>query len=143
MVFQYPTPRVAKVQRRNPIIEAPPKKPKEIMGLIQGKTPRSIEEWRVYVALMRYEIEFRYQVPIMGGGLVRGGQILDYLIYNPFPEPWQIYGEYWHRAQMNNQDRFKLAILLQIFGVEPTIFWGSELQTQEDTFIRVREELGL
>ena len=143
MAFQYPTRRGARAERRNPIIGKPPKEPKEVMGLIQGRTPRSMEEWRVAVALMRFKVEFQYQVRIKGGSTLRGGQVLDFLLFIPNPLPLPVFGDYWHRAQMKNQDRFKLAVLQQIYGVEPEILWGSELQTQEEATARIREVVGL
>jgi hypothetical protein len=143
MVFQYPTRKGARADRWSPIIEKPPEQPQEILGLIQGKEPRSAEEWRVAVALTRFKVEFYYQVPIRGGTMLRGGQLLDFLLFIPNPLPLQVFGEYWHRAQMKNQDRWKLAILQQIYGVEPALLWGSELQTQEEANARVREVIGL
>jgi len=143
MVFKYPTRKGARSERENPIIGKPPAQPKEQMGLIQGKTPQSYEEWRVGAALMRYKVEFYYQVPIRGGRLLRGGQVLDFLLLIPNPLPVQVFGNYWHRAQLKNEDRFKLELLQQIYGVEPEIIWGAEVQTQEDANARVREIIGL
>lgn len=143
MVFQYPTPKGARAERLTPIIEKPPAKPKESMGLIRGMTPGSMEEWRVGVALMRYKVDFRYQVPILGGRLLRGGQLLDFLLYIPYALPLPVFGNYWHRAQLRNEDKLKLAILWQIYRVEPEIIWGDEVQTQEDANIRIREVIGL
>jgi hypothetical protein len=143
MAFQYPLPKSSKAKRKKPIIEKPPKKPKEVMGLIQGKTPESLEEWRVAVALWRWKVPFEYHVSIRGGNLLRGGQVLDFLLHIPIPRPLQIFGNYWHRAQMHSEDRFKLAVLQQIYGVEPLILWGNELQTQGQAISRVREIIGL
>ena len=142
-VFQYPTRKGAKVQRITPIIGKPPKKPVEQMGLIEGKRPGSLEEWRVAVSLWRWKVVFDYHVYIRGGTRIRGGQILDYLLYLPHPQPLQVFGDYWHRAQLQNADRWKLAILKQIYGVEPLILWGRWLQTQEETNKVVREVIGL
>lgn len=146
MVFKYPKSyyKAAKLDRENPIIGKPYKKPDEEMGLIEGRTPRSREEWRVAVALWRFDVEFRYQVPVMGGSMVRGGQILDFLLLlPPSPIPLQVHGNYWHRAQLKNEDRFKHQLLQQQYGIEPIILWGSELQTQEEANARVREVIGL
>lgn len=143
MVFQYPTRKDARADRVKPIIGRPPKQPQEILGLIRGKQPESAEEWRVSVALERFKVNYRYQVSIRGGRLLRGGQLLDFLLYIPNPLPLQVFGNYWHRAQLKNQDRLKLAILKQVFGVEPVVLWGSELETIEEAIDRVREVIGL
>lgn len=146
MVFKYPKSyyKAAKLDRENPIIGKPYKKPDEEMGLIEGRTPRSREEWRVAVALWRYKVEFRYQVPIMGGSMVRGGQLLDFLLLvDPSPIPLQIFGNYWHRAQIKNEDRFKISMLRQQFGIDPVVIWGSELQTQDEANTKIREVLSI
>jgi hypothetical protein len=132
MVFKYPKNfhKAAKVDRINPIIGKPYRQPDEQMGLI--------------VALWNVDVEFRYQIPIQGGSMVRGGQVLDFLLLlPPSPEPLQVFGDYWHRAQMKNEDRFKMAKLKQIYGMEPHILWGSELQTQEEATAKVREVLAI
>jgi hypothetical protein len=95
------------------------------------------------VALDRFKVNYQYQVPIRGGNLLRGGQLLDFLLFIPTAQPLQVFGDYWHRAQLKNFDRFKLAIIQQIYGVEPEIIWGSEVQTQAEAFIRVRKVIGL
>ena len=143
MVFQYPTRKGARVDRENPILPKPPAKPQEVLGLIQGKTPQSFEEYRVGLALMRYDVDFLYQVPIQGGRMLRGGQVLDFLLYIPNPLPLPVFGNYWHRAQLQNEDKWKLAILLQVYRVKPEIVWGDEVQTQEDADARIREVIGL
>jgi hypothetical protein len=143
LAFQYPGHRGAKVDRAAPIIGKPPKEPQEKLGVIQGKSPRSREEWRVAVALWRFEVRFDYQVWIRGGTRLRGGQILDFLTYIPYPQPLQVFGDYWHRVQLRSEDRFKLAVLRQIYHVEPLVLWGRWLQTQQQTNEAVREVLGL
>jgi hypothetical protein len=142
LTFQYPIKHSKKPPKRNvPVPE--PDKPRETVGLIQGKPPRSIEEWRVAVALWLYEVRFDYQVWLRGGTLLRGGQILDFLVYIPYPVPLQVFGEYWHHGQMGSEDHFKLAILRQMFNIEPIVLWGRFLQTQEETNQIVREALKL
>lgn len=144
--YRYPKRRAAKLDRLHPIIGKPYKNPEEDteMGLIQGHVPKSRDEWRVAVALWRYKIDFYYQVPIRGGSMVRGGQLLDFLLLtDPAPHPLQVFGNYWHRAQIKNEDRFKLAILREQFGVEPYVIWGSQVQTQDDANAIVREVVGI
>lgn len=142
-VFQYPTRESKRPpKRRTPIIE-PKKEPKEQMGLIQGKRPESWEEWRVYKALVRLKVRFIYQVPILGGKQVRGGQVLDFLCYTPFPIPMPIMGKYWHRASPTNEDKWKLAILRKLFGVEPAVLYDDQLQDDEAAYQAVKGALRL
>ena len=113
----------------------------EPMGLILGQTPGSREEWRVYLALVRYKLQFAYQVPVRGGRQRRGGQVVDFVVYNPFAVAVPVNGEYWHRGQMAPEERLKLAVLEVIFGRAPVVLWAAELQTQAMTNAVVRREL--
>jgi hypothetical protein len=115
----------------------------EVVGLIQGRVPMSRQEWRVAVALWKYKIEFLYQIPIWGIVGIRGAQVLDFLVYNPFPQPIQIFGEYWHSAQIGSDDWYDLAVIQSIYGVEPITLWSYELETQEQTNQTIRRVLRL
>ena len=109
--------------------------------LIQGKAIGSSEEWRVALALNKYKIEYLYQVPVRGGKRVRGGQVIDFLVYNPFPTPLQVFGKYWHEGQMGTEDHLKLAVLQQIYTQIPIILWGRELETQDEADDSVRRKV--
>jgi hypothetical protein len=112
----------------------------EVMGLIQGMTPDSIEEWRVSVSLEKYNIEYRYQVEIDGGRNLRGGQVLDFEVYIPNAVPLQVMGEYWHApAELDDEERILLSRLEQIYGVEPIVLWSEELPDQVSCNQVIRE----
>jgi len=114
----------------------------EERGLIQGKMAMSIEEWRVAVALWKYKVEFVYQVGIGGGYSRRGGQVVDFLVFNPFPEPWQVFGEYWHESELNSEERFKLEILARIWNRKVVILFAKrDLPSQEQADASVRDKL--
>ena len=106
--------------------------------LIPGKVAGSKEEARVAIALKKQHIPFVYHYSIRGGGAVRGGYIIDFVIKNPFEIPLEVFGEYWHRGEIRDRDRLKIAILFSIFRREPIILWGSELHDQNaaDTAVR-------
>lgn len=101
----------------------------EPIGPVQGKTPDSIEEFRLARALERFGVQFEFQVPIHGGRSVRGGQVIDFVIYTPTPRPVQVEAEYWHRNKSENS--FKLALIRKIYNTEPIIVQSFKLQTQE------------
>lgn len=142
MPFQYPTARRKKETTR---VLGPVSEPKidEPMGLIQGKQPGSREEWRVYLSLLKYKVEFEFQVPIFGGSAVIGGFIIDYVVYDPFPNALEVNSEYWHSAEMRPSEALKLAALTAMFNRAPYVVWGKDLQTQEDCDQAVQEELRL
>lgn len=109
--------------------------------LIRGREPDSINEWYVSLAFDYYNIEYRYQVPIMGGR-IRGGQILDFVIYHPFEIAVPVFGEYWHLGQLDTVQTFKLNQIQQIFGKNKVIIlWGSETVTLEKAKSIVLEKI--
>jgi len=108
---------------------------------IEGRKVGSQDELRVANALYKYKLRFKYQVPIDGGRGRRGGQVLDFLVYNPFPVPCPVNGEYWHKGQLDAEERLLLARLAQIFGREPVVFWTADTKTQEAADSLVRRKL--
>ena len=103
----------------------------EELGTIQGVSPGSKEEWRVAVALSNAGIQFQYQVSIYGGSSRRGGQTIDFVLYVPFAQPLQVFGEYWHESEMDEAERFNLARIQQVYKRPAWVLWGEELQTQQ------------
>jgi hypothetical protein len=86
------------------IKENPIQKPVTEMGLINGRQPGSSYEWNISQALDRYGWRYYYQLSVMGGSNVRGGQVLDFLIFTrPFAVALQVIGGYWHRDGMKEQ----------------------------------------
>lgn len=111
------------------------------MGLIQNQEPGSKEEWWVALALWKLNLDFRFQVPVMGGRDRRGGFIVDFVVYNPMPTPVEVFGQYWHENQLGAGDNLRIAMLRDYFNMEPVIIWGSEATSEEDTLRVVREKL--
>lgn len=106
---------------------------------IQGITPDSVEEFRLARALEKFGVPFDFQVPIHGGRRVRGGQVIDFVIYNPTPRPIQIEGAYWHRNR--SDDSFKLALLRKIYQTEPIIIQSYMLTSQQEADALVAREI--
>jgi hypothetical protein len=65
---------------------------------------QSKNEENTYQALQKLKVEFEFQKPISGGRLVRGGQVLDFVLHIP-PRPVALYidGLYWHKADAEDQ----------------------------------------
>jgi len=75
--------------------------------IIQGQPAGSKEEWWTSQALERLGFEYQYQYSVFGGRSVRGGQMLDFLVYTP--GKWTIVdvlGAYWHTGK--NEDRLSI-----------------------------------
>ena len=102
--------------------------------------PSDLEQ-RVIIALDKLNIDYIFQYVIFGGGTVRGGIIIDFLI-SPFDIPVEVFGDYYHESEFNSEDRMRLSRIEEYFGREVIIFWGHELLTQEDADRIVKEKLG-
>lgn len=123
----------------------PEKDPESEVGLIQGRTPGSTEEWRVAKGLWRLNHQFYYQYLVGMRGL-RGSQRIDFYVYSTAPNVTiiQVFGEYWHSGELGSEDAFKLAQLRQEFADRANIvvLWARELASMEDTYNRLLEEIG-
>ncbi len=137
----YPIQKKSRLPAMQPFSLSDSSETTEEMGLIYGKMPGSVEEWRVAVALWKLKISFEYQISVRSGTRLRGGQVVDFVVYNPFPLPVQVFGEYWHTGELGSDDRKKQAIISNLYGREPVVLWGSELGSQDDADSAVRRKL--
>jgi hypothetical protein len=141
--YQFPTGRRrAAPQYNTPAIRGTDLAAPEPTGLVHGQPAGSTDELRVSISLDKLGLEYQYQVPIYGGRMRRGGQVIDFVVFNPFPVPVFVNGEYWHTGQLGEEDKLKLATAQQYYNRIPVVLWGKDLQTQEDTDAIVRQELG-
>ena len=111
------------------------------IGLIQGIRPESKEEWHFAQALWQLKIPFYYQVEVLGGKLVRGGQVVDFLLEIPYLQPAQVFGEYWHENEMSDEENLNLKILEQIFERPVLVFWAEELVSKQEAINAIREKI--
>lgn len=116
----------------------------EELGLIQGRTPGSKEEYWVSQALYKYEIPFEYQWELFGGTTRRGGLVVDFVVWNPRMTPFPVHGKYWHKNELDGGDKQALIAIADYFkiGVENIpILWAGDSTTKEDVFAFVRKEI--
>ena len=114
---------------------------KQVMDyLVHGKSATS-NEYFVAAALDKLGIPFLFQVSYWGGRSLRGGQVLDFLVWNPLETPVQVFGEYWHSGLLGSKDRLKLAQLQMLFDVPIVILWGNETDSFQDALNAVREKV--
>ncbi len=109
---------------------------------IQGSDATNIE-WFVSLALTKLHLDFKFQHPIGGGRGLRGGIVLDFLVFtNPLPTPLDLRGDYWHQPQQRVEDDLFLALAMsQGQFAEPVIIYGGELQSIEQAYSTVKREL--
>ena len=106
----------------------------EIVGMIQGLTPDSVEEWRVSQSLDKYGWEYTYQDPVMGGRNLRGGQIIDFLVSTvPTPTALYVQGPYYHGTKQEQKDKLLQSISFGILNYLVEVVETEELETQEES----------
>lgn len=105
--------------------------------------PGSSLEERIYRALLRSgwdEEQIAAQVPIAGGRSIRGGQVLDFVLYTPIPIPIEVNGDYWHRD--SGEEFTDLVTIINIYGREPVVIWGDEAKTDDEALAVVVRKIG-
>lgn len=139
--YRFPTVRPGKLYK-------PPgglfdqEKEEEKIGLIQGRTPGSKEEWWIALALWRLKHSFIYQYE-MFGGYMRGGQFVDFLVVTTVPRSTfiQFFGDHWHEGELGSEDQFKLA-QLKNEGLEVIVLWSSDLPDKETAYSILASKIG-
>ena len=115
----------------------------EVVGLIQGQEPGSVQEWRVAQALLRFKIRFEYQFEIFDSS-VRGGIVLDFLVKTrPLSTPLEVYGKYWHKGERSSKERLRDVIIEDYFRGKSQpllIYFAADLQNQEMADAKIRRE---
>ena len=118
--------------------------PNEV-GLVQGQTPGSVEEWRVAVALWEMGLDFDYQY-IIGEGRPSGARgifKLDFLIYaNPSPVGLEVQSVRWHSAQFSPDELFRLIYIENELKIKILYLWEDQLGSQEEATEAARDLLG-
>lgn len=114
------------------------------IGLIQGKKPGSVQEWRVGYCLEKLlKVPFQYQKAIGGGRRVRGGQVVDFWVYTkPLDTPIYVQGDYWHHGVKAVEDHIKIQSLMRIFQGQinmPVELWEHQLETLDETLAILKQ----
>lgn len=99
------------------------------------------EEANVGIALQRLKLEFYPQYSIDGGNSVRGGQIIDYVVYNPpLVIALNCQGKYWHGGKRTMDDEIKQAAQTK-HGLTPMEIWEDDYLTVEAALRWLRRNL--
>lgn len=131
---------MAKVKAAPKLQEA---KQEEVIGLVQGIVPGSKNEYYVALALDKLQIDYIYQYILSGGRGVRGGQVIDFVVYIPVATPVYVQGEYWHNEKTESEDLLKQADAENWFKTTPILLWGDETDTREKAYQTVLEKIGV
>lgn len=119
-------------------VQVKEEKPVEEAGLINGRQAGSLNEWRIAKALWKYGWSFRFQVPVMSGTRLAGGQVLDFLVdTQPAQTALEVDGGYWHSNSKKEEiDDIRLIQALRNEGYsvrgEVLHAFDGDSETQED-----------
>jgi hypothetical protein len=143
MIYKFPTRR----RSAKPLLDALPK-PKAVeeepIGLIQGQTPDSKEEWWIARALDRLKLSYTYQYPV-NGGRARGGYMIDFVVHTvPLWTMVEPVGNHWHTGELGADDKKRQAdveSLMQDVARTPILnLWIPDLTDRETVFQRIARE---
>jgi hypothetical protein len=109
-------------------------------NVIQGIPAGSINEWNVAMALNRLHWDFDYQVPVFGGRMTPGGQVIDFLIkLPPKPIPLFVQGAYWHNAAKAITDLIKQSQVARIRAwADPVLIEEQDCETVDLAYAWLR-----
>jgi len=138
---------------RRPATEAKDKVPagkleqeEDTPGLINGQPAGSSYEWNTARALWALGWRFGYQVPVMGGRQVRGGQVLDFLVHTvPLYTAVIVNGDYWHQTDEEYTMNELMAALLREgkqVNNEPVVLWAAQAATYEAAYSYLYSKIG-
>jgi hypothetical protein len=142
-LYKFPTRR----RSAKPLLEKLPK-PKAVeeepIGLIQGQTPDSKEDWWIARALDRLKLSYTYQYPV-NGGRARGGYMIDFVVHTvPLWTMVEPVGNHWHTGELGADDKKRQAdveSLMQDVARTPILnLWIPDLTDRETVFQRIARE---
>lgn len=118
--------------------------PETEMGLIDGRSPGSVNEWNFFVGLLKDNIDYIYQYQVGIAG-TRGSQEIDFVVFGAGPATAAcfIQGSYWHNRVTEGEDRLKHEAARDSFG-EGNVFDFTEEETATPEAARAarRKKLG-
>lgn len=126
---------------KTPFGKAKPLQFPEPAHIIQGEPAGSKEEWYTAQALERLGWQYAYQYSVMGGRSVRGGQVIDFLVYTP--GKWTIVdvlGTYWHTGK--NEDRLSIQKVVASKGWRLVEAWDYNVPSIDEAVSFLRAQLG-
>lgn len=111
--------------------------------VIEGQAAGSVNEWNIYLGLLRMGHEdISYQYPLDGGRTVRGGQMIDFVDWETAPRATAIYvqGERWHTGRFAYEDNLKQD-RAEKRGFAVVLIWEHECETPEQAYQTLRKKV--
>jgi len=137
-VYKFPVKKVRQIKTPAPFAsqkELYPTLKEDLGGL--GST----NEMRLYIALqMAGYKDIETQVPVRGGRMIKGGQVLDFVLWTPHPIPIALDGTYWHRDSA--ESFIDSAEIAEEYGRPPVVFYDYDTDTIPHAYAAVLRLLG-
>ena len=113
--------------------------------LIQGQKPQSKDELMVAAALDKLDYDYIYQFEIFGGTHIRGGQVIDFLVFTvPLSTPLYVNGRYWHEGENRGEQDLKITEMEAATRgqfAKAVIIWDDEFNTVDEAMQLLRSRL--
>jgi hypothetical protein len=128
--FTFPKEKAAKVKSQLPKARRIKEQKAGPPWFVQGQDATSIE-YNTSIALERLGLEYQFQYYVGGGRRLRGGQVLDFMVYTPGRNTWlNVHGRYWHTGIHNDElDSQKLEQLALQKNAIYKILWEEDCLT--------------
>lgn len=102
----------------------------EPVGLIQGKTPDSQQEWWVSLWLNRSELQYKYQYVVFPGP--EDFYRIDFFIYTvPLATMLELNGGFWHYSELGRDDRLRQlkieAAMIDVAKIPIRFLWADDM----------------
>lgn len=145
MFYKFPNRRMAKPKFETTAIDERAKNADDVIGMIQGQTPDSLQEWWISRALDRLGLQYTYQYPI-NGGRARGGYLVDFVVYtNPLATMIEPVGNHWHTGELGADDKKRQAdveaAMQDICRTPIMLLWIPDMLDSETVYQKLRAEL--
>jgi hypothetical protein len=145
MFYKFPTSRRAKPRLDRSGFVEEVKSPEDEIGMIQGQTPDSIQEWWISRALDRLKMSYTYQYPI-NGGRARGGYLVDFVVNTvPLATMVEPIGNHWHTGELGADDKKRQAdvedAMQDLCRIPILNLWIPDLLNAETVYQMLRREL--
>jgi len=114
--------------------------------LVVQNSIANIPEYKITIAIETLGYEYWFQHWLWGGSTLRGGVIVDWVVFTPTPTPLEYDGLHWHTGAASEEDNLQRIRVAQYFKV-PEVIVITSLEVDSDTpqdevLAVVREKLG-
>lgn len=94
----------------------------------------TIPEYLVSHALSKLKVDYYFQYELWSGRNLRGGVVIDWVVFTPRPEPWEYYGRRWHTGTLGADDRMRNARIAKAFGTAEVVIVSEDEVHSGSTF---------